>query len=232
LSVSNIFLQASNPQIVKSFGAGEKENSYKLANLISRFSFYVLFLFSAPVIININFILDIWLKDVPVYADVFCQLLLMNFLIGVISNPIITLIQATGEIRKFQIVNGTLFILNIPLAFFLLEIGCPPYSIFFGLIGITFIGVIVKLYFINSLDTFPLRKWLSEVLVNLLIVVALSLMSIYVIHELFFFQAELSIAISSFLASFLVILLITYFFGLSKTERKYILKFILNSLRV
>jgi O-antigen/teichoic acid export membrane protein len=231
-SVSNVFLNASNPQIIKNFSSGEKEKAFKLANFISRFSFYVLFSFCLPIILNIDFVLQFWLKNVPDFAGIFFQLMIINFLIGVLCNPIITLIQATGKIRNFQIINSFVFLLNIPVAYFLLKFQFPPYTIVYSLMGSTFLGNVVKLYFIRKLGDFSIKKWVNEVLFNV-ILVSIIIVSFSLIFILFFPKALdfINFLFSSSLI-FLIEIIIIMVFGFKKNEKMIVIDFLKKKCRI
>lgn len=225
-SVSNVFLQASNPQIIKNFSSGDKEKAFKLANFISRFSFYVLFSFCLPILLNIDFVLQFWLKNVPEFSAIFCQLMIVNFLIGVLCNPIITLIQATGRIRNFQIINSFVFLLNIPISYILLKLNFPPYTIVYGLIVSTFMGNIVKLYFIQFLDNFSIKNWLREVLFRVILVTVFAV----VLSFLFLLLFPATTGFINFLFSssifFFITIVIIALFGIRRDEKIFIMNFL------
>lgn len=87
--VSN-FMMALNPQITKSYAAGDKEYMMTLIHQGARLSFYILLILSLPVIINAHYILTLWLKIVPEHTTQFVQLVLIFAMSESISNPLIT----------------------------------------------------------------------------------------------------------------------------------------------
>lgn len=229
-SLSNVFLQASNPQIIKNFSSGDKEKAYKMANFISRFSFYILFLFFLPIILNIDFLLKFWLKNIPEFAGIFCQLMVVNFLIGVLCNPLITLIQATGKIKNFQIMNSLVFLLNIPIAFLLLKLKFPSYTIIYGLICSTFLGNLVKLYYIKLLSDFSINKWINEVLLNVTLVSIVS--AFFSLFFILFFPKSSDFVNFLFYSCmiFCVGIIIVFTLGVKKNERIFIMNFLKNKI--
>jgi O-antigen/teichoic acid export membrane protein len=100
--VSN-FQTAFNPQIVKSYAAKDYEYFINLTLQTSRISFYILYIFVLPLYINIDFVLMIWLKNVPEYTAEFVRLILIFSLIDSISGPLKTSIVATGEIKNIKL---------------------------------------------------------------------------------------------------------------------------------
>ena len=92
----------SNPQITKTYAKGELSEMYRLMFRSSRFSFYLLFFLSLPVLFETNFILTVWLKNVPENSVVFLRIMICTSLIYSIANPLIIANQATGKVKKYQ----------------------------------------------------------------------------------------------------------------------------------
>ena len=110
------FMTAINPQITKSYASGDYLYMLTLVQSGARFSFYLLLLLSLPIIIETNTILTLWLKNVPEYTVIFVRLVLVFAMCEVLSGTQITALQATGNIRNYQIVVGSLQLLNLPIA--------------------------------------------------------------------------------------------------------------------
>lgn len=123
---SHNFMIAMNPQIIQSYAKRDFEYSYSLAEKGSRFSFYMMLIISLPIIINADFILHIWLKEVPDYTVAFIQIMLFEKMVASISSPLITIQNATGQVRKFQLVVGGILLLNVPLVYISLKLGASP----------------------------------------------------------------------------------------------------------
>lgn len=102
------FMTALNPQITKSYAAGDRDYMMTLIYQGARLSFYMLLLLSLPVLINTHYILELWLKTVPEHAVLFVQLVLVFAMSESISHPLITAMLATGKIRNYQLVVGGL----------------------------------------------------------------------------------------------------------------------------
>ena len=120
------FMTAINPQITKSYASGDYPYMLTLVQSGARFSFYLLLLLSLPIIIETNTILTLWLKNVPEYTVIFVRLVLVFAMCEVLSGTQITALQATGNIRNYQIVVGSLQLLNFPISYLLLGKGYAP----------------------------------------------------------------------------------------------------------
>ena len=165
--VSN-FQTAINPQITKRYAAGEIENLYNLVFRSTCFSYYMMLFLSLPVILEIHFLLGIWLGEFPPYTAIFCQLILINSLIDIISNLLASVVKAYGKIRKYQIVVSSLLMLNLPLSYITLKFGAPAYTTFliYGIISATLI--VTRLYLLREMIDFPVKHFIKRVIFKLL----------------------------------------------------------------
>ena len=116
------------PQITKSYAAGDLKYTFSLVERGSRFSYYVMMFFAIPMMFEAEFVLTIWLKDYPQFSVIFVRLILALSLLEILSNTLINLQNATGKIRNYQLVVGTTLLMNFPLSYVALELGCPPES--------------------------------------------------------------------------------------------------------
>lgn len=106
---------AINPQITKTYAAGNITESSSLVYMGCRVSFYMLTIISIPLAVNIDYVLSLWLEEVPTNTSLFMYFILGTALIYSMSQPITVAIQATGKIKKFQIWIFTLVIIEIAL---------------------------------------------------------------------------------------------------------------------
>jgi hypothetical protein len=166
---------AVNPQIIKSYAADEKEYMTSLVIRSSKFSFYLLLLLSLPIIIEIDQILKLWLKTVPDYSSIFTILVLVIILIDCVSGPLMTAIQATGKIKVYQSVVGSLLILILPISYVLLKQGYSPEITFYVNIVISIIALFFRLYLVWKLLEFPVLRFLQEIVLKNIFIVLLSL---------------------------------------------------------
>lgn len=172
--VSN-FQMAVNPQIIKSYAADEKDYMTSLIIRSSKFSFYLLFLLSLPIILEVDQILRLWLKTVPDYSSIFTILILVIILIDCVSGPLMTAIQATGKIKVYQAVVGSLLMLILPISYVLLKQGYSPEITLYVNIVISIIALSFRLYLVWKLLEFPVLIFLKEIILKNFIIVLLSI---------------------------------------------------------
>lgn len=166
----NNFMTALNPQITKSYASGDIKYAHFLVERGSRFSFYILLFCAVPLLLETEFILTVWLGDVPEHTLNFVRLVLILSLIDSVSNTLITLQNATGNIRNYQIVVGGILLLNFPLSFACLKVGLPPESTYCVAIIVAAICLFARLLFLRKTAMLPMEEFLRKVVCNVLLV--------------------------------------------------------------
>ena len=217
-SIVSSFQVAFNPQIVKLYASQQYDNLMSLIFRTSRFSYYLMFFISLPVVINMEFILSVWLQNVPDYAVEFCQLTLIYLLLESISGPFWMTVQATGNIKWYSIVCESIVLLNVPLTYILLKLNYEPYVCFIGMIGLGVVAFIFRLYFMKLLVNFDVKLYLKSILSKILLITALSAtlpVIIRVNYDIFNWYGFLS---TSVLSVFLIALTV-YMIGLNTSEK-------------
>lgn len=168
------FMTAVNPQITKSYASGDHGYMFYLISRSSRMSYYLLFVLALPVLFNTEYILGLWLKEVPAHTELFVRLFLVFALSESISNPLITAQLATGNIRKYQIVVGGLQLLNIPVSYLFLKLGAIPEVTVMTAIGISQICFFARLYMLRGMTGLPMGEFIRDVYLNVLCVTAVA----------------------------------------------------------
>ena len=221
-SFSGNFMTALNPQITKSYAAEEKEYSFSLVERGSRFSFFIMFMFALPIFLEADFVLTIWLKQYPEHTVSFVRLILAQSLCDIISNTLITLQSATGKIRNYQLAIGGMLLLNFPLSYICLKIGCPPDSVLVVAIFVSILCMILRLLFLRYTVKLSLRGFLSNVCGRIIVVVIASSILPIVIHSNmdYGWLRLIVVGVTSILSSSIIIL----FLGCTKVERSFIIK--------
>ena len=124
--VSN-FLLAFNPQVVKTYAAGEMEQMHTLVLRGSKIALLMVSFFAIPLILEAPVILKVWLGIVPEYAVVFVRLILLLTLFDSYSNLLAVAKGATGNIKTYQITLTLIGLTHLPLVWICYEIGWKPY---------------------------------------------------------------------------------------------------------
>lgn len=162
--LSQSLLRAINPQIIKSEGASNRVRMVRLTNLSCKYSFFLLSLIAAPLILETEFILLFWLKEVPQSAILFTKLILVAALIDQLTGGIVIAIQAIGKVALYQVVVGSALIMNLFIGYVLFMFGMPSYSILVAAIFISSMAGMLRLGFMKRLSGLKLRIWYFDVL--------------------------------------------------------------------
>lgn len=169
------FMTAVNPQITKSYASGDRQYMLSLVRRSSRMSFFLLFVIALPILFNTEYLLSIWLKEVPAHTVMFVRLFLVFALCESISNPLITAQLATGRIRNYQLVVGGLMLLNIPVSYVFLRNGAAAEVTVVVAIAISLVCLGARLVMLRRMVGLSIRKFFVDVLLKIILVVVTSL---------------------------------------------------------
>lgn len=141
------FQTAIYPQLTKSYAQGESQRFVDLLHVSCRYSYLLIYILALPFIIKSEYILTIWLKIVPDYTVPFLSLILIFSILRSITNPVNFAVQATGDIKKYQLIEGSMGLLILPIAYICLKVfNAGPISVFWVLVIMEFITVLVRIY--------------------------------------------------------------------------------------
>lgn len=163
------FQTAVNPQITKSYASGDTSSMNRLIYRSGRYSFFLMLIMILPIVIETPLVLQLWLHEVPENTVIFVRLMLATSLLYTLSNPLIILAQATGKVRKYQLVAGCILLTILPISYLCLKMGAEAWSVFFVHGCIEFIVLFVRLYLLKEMTNFSIRDYVSNVLIPVLI---------------------------------------------------------------
>lgn len=112
---------AMAPQITKTYANGNFDAMHNLIIMSSKSGFFMLLVLSLPIVINIHPILNVWLVEVPQYTEPFVVLCLLASMIRCLAGPLLKAIHATGDIKFFQMAEGTLLLMVLPFVWIAVE---------------------------------------------------------------------------------------------------------------
>ena len=216
------FQTAVNPQIVKSYASEDHQRTLFLMQESAKLSFFIMLAIAIPVLYNLNFILDVWVKKVPPHTEMFIVLSVIGVLIDTISNPLIMGAKATGNIKMYQLVIGTLITLSLPLSYIGLKLGGDPSIIFAIIIIINILSLCFRLYFLKNIMKMNPGGFIKNVLGRIL----LCSITIFVLNYFIFknygsansFVSLITFGAVNFLSSVGIIFLL----GINQAEKQFI----------
>lgn len=222
------FTTSFNPQIIKSYAQKDYGYFMKLIFSTSKISYYLLFAIAFPIMLNIDFILDLWLGNPPEMSGVFLQYIIIYSLIDAFSAPLWNAVHATGNIRTHQILMSIIKLFNIPLAYIMLKAGFPMYYAIALKAGLNGVCSVVRSVYMRTLINLDLAEYTIQVIGRIMIVTAISIpIPIYYAWDRpESWTALFSSAFMFFLPYFGAI----YTVGLSHSERKIIKTLIMKKI--
>lgn len=162
--ISN-FQVALNPQITKNYANGNIGEMEKLSYLGIKFSYMILFVLAFTLSLNIDYILQLWLVEVPNYTALFIILILIDSLIGTLfGTPLMTALSATGVIRNYQVVVSLAILCIVPVGYVVLKLGFDAPSVFYVTIVFSLISGFARFLFCRKQIGYSLRKMGNSVL--------------------------------------------------------------------
>ena len=202
------------PQITKSYASGNVHRSEDLAISCSKYTFLLLLLMSSPFLVETEFIINLWLGDVPPYSVLFTRLLIIDSLIISLNNGIPELIFASGKIKWYQLIVNTILLLSVICAFFVLKTGKPAYYLQITYIIFSIIILIVRQFILNIVVKINNWRIIKESYIPCFFVTLLFLVYTLINTN---FNPIINIII---IVLYISILIITI--GLKRSERQYI----------
>lgn len=217
LQFVNNFTMAINPQITKSYAAGEKEYVFTLICQGAKYSYILLLFFVIPFFLETESILSIWLKKIPTYTAIFIKLSCLCILINSLGNSIITAISATGKIKTYHICITIISILIFPLTWLAYKNGLEVYSSYIIYLIIYIFLLFVRLKILKDLINFPIEMFIRKTLVRIFFISIISIIVPIMIQELL--DTSLLRVIMTTVSSTLSIIISTYLLGLEPSEK-------------
>ena len=229
----NVFASNFNvglyPAIVKAFAAKNLDEMHSLITGGSKATFFLTWILTLPMLIEMTAVLTLWLGNPPPDAVLFTRLALIEAVIMVIALPIGTAARAAGDMKRYELILGSIQIGIFLLSWLVLATGGPAYSVFIVAIVLSMIVFIVRLLIVQSLIVLSLRRYWYEVIIPLSQVVVVSTALAFSLRVAL--PQGLFSTICVVVSSALSVCVSMYFLGLNAPERLRAKSFALKRLR-
>lgn len=215
---SRNFLTAVQPQLVKLYAENQIEKMLQLIFTSSKYSSLLFFLVAFPVVLDTNYILKLWLKEVPDYSVLFLRCSIVALFIRTFATPVVQAVHASGNIKWLNIYcGGTCVILTLPIIYLFYKAGYPPQYAYYVIISINVLCNYLELLTLKheikfSIWAYSVRVYLRSFLI--VILTALPTLFIYqTMHESFIRLVVICIVHSLFL------FILVYVLGIDRNMR-------------
>jgi len=221
------FFTAVNPQITKSYAKGDMDYLHSLLFHSIKFSFLISFVISVPLVLNMDFILHLWLKIVPEYAVVFCQIRVADWCLCMFFIPIMMAITATGKIKRFLIIDSILTMNNLIFVYILFKFDFSPAFVPIVYLTVNIVRIINIFFLAKSIVNFKILLFVRKILLKLLVLLLVCL-PLPIFINIHLENANALLATSS---CFLIIFIPSaYYLVLEKEEKTFVVKSILSNI--
>lgn len=228
VSFATNFQTAINPQIIKSVASKDFDYAKDLLFACSKYSFFLLSIFALPIIVEAEFILKLWLGEVPNHTVIFVQLMLVISTWGTLANPLRVINQAEGNIKKFQLYECTLLLLIMPISYLVSKWFLIPELVFVVHLTIEFIAQVVRVTIVAPKIGLDYKTYIKNVHLRLAPIFIIPLFCAMVLKS--YLNSSLGSFIFIVVIVEILILSMIYFIGVNNKEREIAITFIRNKL--
>lgn len=230
MSFADSFTTALLPQITKEYADDNIKRSKKLVFTGSKISFYLMSLISIPIILKSDYILHLWLGIVPEYANWFLRITLIAAIYYASSKTLTVALQATGNIKWFQIGVSIIMLSELPVAFFLLKSGYSPVlalapSIITNIVGVLYRIILLK----HQVQGYAVSEYLRDVFLRVHIAIVPSFTICFFICR-FFYDNFFSLGLFT-ISCIIITAVLAYTIGLNRREKNMIGGFLFNTFK-
>lgn len=207
------------PQIVQSYAVGNISRTMNLTYSVSKLSCIFLYIISLPVLVDIDFVLSVWLGDeVPDHTDTFVYIIIMVSFINNLNASISNVVHATGKMKLYQLTGAATILSAIPLSYIAIEIsGSPELGLFMTFVSMFFAQIIAMLVLKRIVD-YSIIYYLKKVVLPLLVVMLFTFWIPFVIRNLMEAGVLRLIVITTI--CFLTVGSFSYIYALEKVEKE------------
>ena len=167
-SLSNAMTSALAPAITTAAGGRDHREFVRLAFNSSRLGTLFSLLFAVPLIMEIEYVLGLWLGAYPQYTGALCRLILLAFIINRLTAGQISAINAHGRIALFQLLEGGIIILSLPLCWLCFALGSSVLALGVVLVGIQLPLCALRVWWAHYQSRLPIGRWLYRLVFPIL----------------------------------------------------------------
>ena len=180
--LSQTLQQAINPQLMKSEGMNDRSRMMRISYISCKYSVLIICLPAIPLIIEMPYVYKLWLQDIPQYSVILTQLVLALTIVSQYSSGLQAAIQSVGKVKSYYITVSLLLLLNIPISYFILKAGYPPYYTVVCFIGVELLTLVTRLLFVKKYVGIEIKKYLFDVVFPTIITMFVGFIPAYCIN--------------------------------------------------
>ena len=223
---ANNFNTSLYPPIIKSYSSNNKNEMFSLIYNGSKLTFFLMWVISLPLLIELEMILNIWLKNVPPDAVLFTQLKIIESLILSLSLPLATAARAPGKMKTYELTLGIIQLSIFFLSWVILKMGYPAYSVFVVAIIVNIVMFFVRLVIVRNLIDLSIKAFTLKVVIPIMGVIVLSTIPTYLLQKTLPLGSIFSIIV--IISSVILSAITMFYLGLDKNWREKIRQYLIG----
>ena len=165
---------------------------------------------------------SVWFTEVPKNTVEFARIMILISLIYAISNPYVIANQATGKVRRYQIIVGGSLLLTLPISYIVLKLGAPAFSVFVVQFLIECVAQILRIVLLKQNIDLSIMKSIANIYLPILLVIVIS--SILPVIVCCSLPCNFVRLIAVVCTSILSVCITVFLVGIKKNERLFINK--------
>lgn len=213
---ANTLNQASVPQITKSLSGGNEQRSFNLTARVGKYTFFMMILIAFPVLMELDFLLGLWLKDVPKGANIYCILIVIAGTLKCICQSTSSLVTATGKIKVFQIVGVFYNLLPLLVGGIFFYLGSDAYALSAIICVFNFFNIPLNVFLLKKVIDFDVKSF-ANLAYKRMAYVAIPLIIVYLLYNPNEFGTIGHLV--GFVSSFIFVAITIFILGLDKKEK-------------
>ncbi len=210
-----------NPQLMKSEGMQDRQRMLNIAFMASKYTVLITLILIVPLIVEMPFIMHVWLKNVPQYAVTFAILTLVVSIINQSTAGLMSAIQSSGRIKNYQLAVGTIEILNIPVSAIVIYAWRNPIYVYAVMIIIEIICTGLRIAFASKIVQADWKQFCKHILLPLTLIALMSSFMIYICSR--FFSPSIISIILEYIISSSIIIGLAWIWLFGEEEKTYII---------
>ena len=164
LNVSQAIANALSPQIIKTEGEGNREKMLYLASIECKYAYMMLAMVAIPLIFNMHFILELWLRKVPQNSVMFCNMVIIAAMCDTLTGGLGIANQAIGKIKVYSLIFGSLKLLTLPIAYMAVRIVRDPLYAMIPFVAVELASAVFRMFYLKSTAGLRISAFLKNVI--------------------------------------------------------------------
>lgn len=216
------------PPIIKAYAANQKDEMAALVFNGSKLTFFLMWVFALPMLLEMEAVLTLWLKTPPPAAILFTQLAIVESLIMALSMPLATAARAPGKMALYETILGSIQIAIFFVSWWVLSLGYEAEAVFYVAILANVVMFKIRLLLVNYLTALPVMAYYKKVVMPVILVSILSAVPSILVANVFDNSLLTSLLVIVF--SVIVSTVVMYYVGLDKYWRRKVITVLQNKL--